>query len=84
MSHSPFFINILIWIDIATCITQSAFFSGLNLAIFSLSKLRLKVQASVGDRDAIELLALRKDSNLADVRLRGCKINYSTAAPTQF
>ena len=64
MSHSPFFMNVLIWIGIATCITQSAFFSGLNLAIFSISKLRLKVQASVGNRDAIGLLALRRDSNL--------------------
>jgi hypothetical protein len=64
MSHSPLLTNVLIWIGIATCITQSAFFSGLNLAIFSISKLRLKVQAAVGDRDSIGLLALRKDSNL--------------------
>jgi CBS domain containing-hemolysin-like protein len=64
MSHSPLLTNVLVWIGIAICITQSAFFSGLNLAIFSISKLRLEVQASVGNRDAIGLLALRKDSNL--------------------
>ena len=64
MSHSPFLSNILVWIGIAFCITQSAIFSGLNLAIFSISKLRLKVEAAGGNRDAIELLALRKDSNL--------------------
>jgi CBS domain containing-hemolysin-like protein len=64
MSHSPLLTNVLVWIGIAICITQSAFFSDLNLAIFSISKLRLEVQASVGNRDAIGLLALRKDSNL--------------------
>ena len=40
------------------------FFPGLNLAIFSISKLRLEVEAAGGNRDALELLALRKDSNL--------------------
>ena len=39
-------------------------FSGLNLAIFSVSKLRLEVEAAGGNRDAISLLGLRKDSNL--------------------
>jgi metal transporter CNNM len=63
MNHS-LLSDMLVWIGIAICITQSAFFSGLNLAIFSISKLRLEVQASVGNRDAIGLLALRKDSNL--------------------
>jgi metal transporter CNNM len=39
-------------------------FSGLNLAIFSITKLRLEVEAAGGNRDAVGLLALRKDSNL--------------------
>jgi CBS domain containing-hemolysin-like protein len=56
--------NILVWIGIGFCITQSAVFSGLNLALFSLSKLRLEVAAAGGNRDAIGLLELRKDSNL--------------------
>ncbi len=56
--------NVLVWIGIALCITQSAIFSGLNLAIFSISKLRLEVEAAGGNRDASGLLALRKDSNL--------------------
>jgi hypothetical protein len=34
------------------------------LAIFSISKLRLEVEAAGGNRDAVALLALRKDSNL--------------------
>jgi metal transporter CNNM len=40
------------------------YFSGLNLAIFSISKLRLEVEAAGGNRDAVALLALRQDSNL--------------------
>ena len=56
--------NVLVWIGIALCITQSAIFSGLNLAIFSVSKLRLEVEVAGGNRDASVLLDLRKDSNL--------------------
>jgi hypothetical protein len=55
--------NAFIWIGIVFCITQSAVFSGLNLAVFSISKLRLEVAAAGGNRDAVELLGLRKDSN---------------------
>src|ERR1700675_2830187 len=56
--------NVFVWLGIALCISQSAIFSGLNLAIFSISKLRLEVEAAGGSRDAVEVLALRKDSNL--------------------
>jgi hypothetical protein len=64
MIHSPFVTSLSIWVGIAFCIIQSAIFSGLNLAIFSVSKLRLEVEAAGGNRDAISLLGLRKDSNL--------------------
>jgi metal transporter CNNM len=64
MNQSPLLSNVFIWMGIALCITQSAIFSGLNLAIFSLSKLRLEVDVAGGNHDAVELLALRKDSNL--------------------
>ena len=64
MIHSPFATSLFIWVGIAFCIIQSAIFSGLNLAIFSVSKLRLEVEAAGGNRDAISLLGLREDSNL--------------------
>jgi metal transporter CNNM len=64
MIHSSFVPSLFIWIGIAFCIIQSAIFSGLNLAIFSVSKLRLEVEAAGGNRDSISLLGLRKDSNL--------------------
>ena len=53
----------LVWIGIAFCISQSAMFSGLNLAVFSVSKLRLEVEASGGNEDARRILALRRNSN---------------------
>ena len=64
MIHSPFVTSLFIWVGIAFCIIQSAIFSGLNLALFSVSKLRLEVEAAGGNRDAISSLGLRKDSNL--------------------
>jgi cyclin M-like protein len=54
----------LISIGIAFCIAQSAFFAGLNLAIFSVSRLRLEVEAAGGNANAVRLLDLRRDSNL--------------------
>lgn len=53
----------LIWLGIALCLSQSATFSGLNLAVFSLSRLELEVAAEGGDRRARAVLALRRDAN---------------------
>ena len=64
MNNTAFLSKVAVWGGIAFCITQSAIFSGLNLAVFNISKLRLEVAAAGGNRDAVELLALRKDSNL--------------------
>ena len=51
------------WIGIALCILQSASFSGLNLAVFSVSPLRLQIAADGGNKDAVRVLELRKDAN---------------------
>lgn len=56
-------IPILTWVGIVFCVTQSAIFSGLNLAFFSISKLRLEIEASEGSKYAIRILSIRKDSN---------------------
>ncbi len=53
----------LTWAAIALCLTQSAMFSGLNLAVFGISRLRLEVAASGNDRAAGLLLELRRDAN---------------------
>ena len=51
------------WIGIIFCLSQSAMFSGMNLAAFSISRLRLEVQVAADDRLAKKLLSLRQDSN---------------------
>ena len=53
----------LSWIGIGVCLTQSATFSGLNLALLGFSRLRLQAEASSGNRDAQIVLDLRQDSN---------------------
>ena len=54
----------LTWLGIVLCLSQSAMFSGSNLAFFSLGRLRLEAEAEKGSRSAEKVLALRKDSNL--------------------
>lgn len=56
-------VTIVIWLGIGFCLSQSAVFSGLNLALFSLSRLRLEVAAATGSDVAKKVLALREDSN---------------------
>ncbi len=55
--------NTFTWIGIIFCISQSAMFSGLNLGFFSITRLRLEVEASKGNRSAQQVLSLREDSN---------------------
>lgn len=53
----------LIWLGIVFCVSQSALFSGMNLAMFSLSRLRLEIEVSSGSKAAGKVLAMRTDSN---------------------
>jgi len=55
--------NALIWIGILLCVSQSAMFSGLNLALLGISRLRLEVEATAGNPAAVKILALRRDTN---------------------
>ena len=50
------------WIGIVFCVTQSAMFSGLNLAYFGLSRLQLEVEAETNPK-AVKVLAMRQDAN---------------------
>jgi len=52
-----------VWLGILICLTQSAMFSGLNLACFSVSRLRLEIEVANGNAAAKKVLALRRDSN---------------------
>ena len=55
--------NLLLWLGIGFCISQSAMFSGLNLAFFSVPRLRLEIEAGNNNQAAIKVLRLRQDSN---------------------
>ena len=59
-----FTLGLLTWAGITLCLSQAAMFSGLNLAVFSVSRLRLEIEAALGDRQASRVLALRADPNL--------------------
>lgn len=54
----------MIWLGIAFCVSQSAIFSGLNLAFFSLNRLELEVAANENNSSAAKtVLSMRKDAN---------------------
>lgn len=55
--------EMFIWLGILFCISQSAIFSGLNLAFFSVSRLRLEVESTNGSKTAARILAMRNDGN---------------------
>ncbi|MCP5535999.1 MAG: DUF21 domain-containing protein [Akkermansiaceae bacterium] len=56
--------EILTWLGIVACLSQSAMFSGSNLAFFSLGRMRLEAEVEKGNASALRILNLRKDSNL--------------------
>lgn len=51
------------WLGIVVCLSQSAIFSGLNLAVFSLGRLQLEIEAAGGSAAAKKVLALRQNPN---------------------
>ena len=55
----------LTWLGIALCVAQSGMFSGLNLALFGVTALRLKTLENLGDEKAARVLKVREDSNFA-------------------
>lgn len=55
--------EILTWFGIGLLVLQSGTFSGLNLAMFGVTSLRLLVLARTGDTRAAKLLRMRQDSN---------------------
>ncbi len=53
----------LTWIVITLLVVQSGTFSGLNLALFGVTSLRLQTLVNTGNEQAKNVLELRKDSN---------------------
>lgn len=61
--------SMFIWLGILLCLSQSALLSGLNLGLFSLSRLELEAAAKKGDPRASRVLAVRRDANFALVTI---------------
>ncbi len=55
--------TLLTWIGIVLCISQAGMFSGLNLAMLGISRLKLEVHAQTGNKGAAKLLEFRKDTH---------------------
>ena len=55
--------ELLTWVGILVCLSQSAILSGLDLACFNTSKLRLQVEAAKGVVAAQRTLRLRQNAN---------------------
>jgi hypothetical protein len=55
--------DVFIWLGIFFCLSQSAMFSGLNLAFFNVPRLRLEIEAANKNPAAQKVLDMRKDSN---------------------
>jgi len=55
--------SLLSWVGILFCISQSALFSGLNLAFFSISKLRLEIESKKKNKRALRVAKMRENSN---------------------
>ena len=53
----------LIWVGIVACMSQSAILSGLNIAVFSVSRLELQIEVAKENRYAQRVQRLRRDSN---------------------
>jgi CBS domain containing-hemolysin-like protein len=53
-----------VWTGVALCLAHSGLFSGLNLALMGLGRLRLEAEARGGNAAAATVLELRQDSNL--------------------
>ncbi len=64
MNHELF-----VWLGILFCISQSVTFSGLNLAVFRLSRLRL----DIGNEKAAKVITLRNNSNFTLTTILSCK-----------
>jgi hypothetical protein len=56
--------QVFVWLSLGFCLTQSAMFSGLNLAFFSISRLRLQVESRKKNPHALLVADWRRDSNL--------------------
>ena len=63
MADSILSLQLLTWLGMLLCIIQAGTLSGLNLAVFSLSRLNLEVEVADGNPYAERVLEMRRESN---------------------
>jgi metal transporter CNNM len=68
----------LTWIGICICVVHSAMFSGLNLALFSVTRLRLEVEVDAGNKAAEKVLRLRQDSHFLLTTILWSNVAFNT------
>ncbi len=73
--------GVFIWLAILLCVSQSATLSGLNLAYFNVSKLRLEMEIEQGSRKAEKVLELRKDANFLLVTILWANVSVNVLLP---
>lgn len=66
-----------IWLGIVICALKAAIFSGLNLAYFSVSYLRLTVLSKKKDKAALKVMGLRKNPNLLLATILWANVSYN-------
>jgi metal transporter CNNM len=73
--------TLLIWLAFAFFVTQSAILSGMNLAVFSVSRLRLEAAAESGEPAAERVLSMRRDGHatLVTILLGNVAVNVLLA-----
>jgi len=69
--------NTYIWFGIIFCALNAAIFSGLNLAIFRIPFLQLKVLAEKKDKNAISVLEIRKQPNFLLATILWANVSYN-------
>ncbi len=62
--------DLLLWLAVLFCLSQSAMLSGLNLAVFGIGRLHLEAMAETDDPEATTAVAFREDANLTLVTTR--------------
>ena len=70
--------EVITWVVIGVCIMHSGAFSGLNLALFGVTRLRLEVEASAGNKAAQEMLRLRMDTHFLLTTILWGNVGFNT------
>ena len=69
--------KIIYWIFILICLFQSGMLSGLNLAFFNISKLKLELEAEKNNKKASKILKMREDTNFLLVTILWANVSVN-------